>query len=131
MTEYFDEVHCNKLIISSENGRGLIALSSDDDGSPYVMLINKNTDGAETGHIHISFSDDGSSNITIGSAYLKGGVVSMRTDHDGSRIVLSTNDRYATSSPPGIMIITSGSDSLITIEEETYLEDRSRRQTDT
>ena len=131
MTEYFDEVHCNKLVISRENGRGLIALSSDDDGSPYVMLINKNADGAETGHIHISFSDDGSPHITIGSAYLKGGVVNIRTDHDGSKIVLSTNDRYATSSPPGIMIITSGSDSMITIEEETYLEDRSRRQIDT
>jgi len=41
MTEHFDEIHCNKLIISSENGRGLIALGFDD-GSPYVMLINKN-----------------------------------------------------------------------------------------
>ena len=131
MTEYFDEINCNKLIISSENGRGLIALSFDDSESPYIMLINKNAGGTETGHIHISFSDDGSPSITIGSADFRGGTIRVGTDHDSSNIVLSTNDRYPNSNPPGIMIVTSGNDSMVTIEDEVLLEERSTRQIDT
>ena len=131
MTEYFDEINCSKLIISSENGKGFISLSFDDDGSPYVMLVNENAGGTNTGHIHISFGDDGSPSITIGSADLRGGTIRIGTDHDSSSIVLSTNDRYSNSNPPSIMITTDGNDSMITIEDETILKDRSTRQIDT
>ena len=130
MTEYFDEINCNRLVLSSENGRGFIAFGFDDDGSPYVMLFNKDADGTDTSHIHMSFNEEGSPNIAIRSADLRGGIIHVGTNHDSSSIVLSTNDRDANSNPPGIIITTSGNDSMFTIEDEGFLQERSTEKID-
>ena len=158
MTKHFDEISCNRLVISSKNGNGFISLDFDDNGVPHIYLHNENTSGTELGHIDLTFSDDGTPSLILrnknaggtetghihatfdddGAPYLyiasvdhRGGTVRVGTDHDGSSIVLSSKDRYSNSNPPGIMITTDGNNSMISIEDEVLLEDRSTTQIDT
>ena len=154
MTEHFDEIRCNRLVISNRNGKGFISLDFDDgtpsislhnenegsitnigdialgfndDGTPSLILHNRKAGGTGTGSVNVTFGDDGNPVLSIASADHRGGVIHVIAGHNGSRITLSTNDRFANSNV-GIIITTTDNDSMVIIEDEALIEDRSTRQ---